>query len=102
VHTDPSNDSGPQYLLSSAEALMAGTLALMTAMVQGPCAEHREMMKSKVLANLAEMERHPSLSQQFHAVVSHLQQHWHGLADAGREPAPRDPGQWHQPPAVVQ
>ncbi|RYF77903.1 MAG: hypothetical protein EOO29_20580 [Comamonadaceae bacterium] len=100
MEIDPPDDGSSQYLLSSMEALVAGTLALMTAMVQGPCSEHREAMKRKVLANLAAMERHPSLSQQFHAVAQHLQQHWQSLASTA--PGTRDPGTWHQPPAVVQ
>lgn len=91
-----------EFVLSNVEAVLAGTLALMTALVQGCCEEHRRALRIKVIANLVELEHHANLSQQFRAVASHLQQHWHAL-DRGPTPEPPgDPRLWHMPPGVMQ
>ena len=55
--TDPCTE---EYLLPQVEALLAGTLALMTGLSQteGPCAR-RELMRDKVRANLQEQAGRP-------------------------------------------
>ncbi|HSW25229.1 MAG TPA: hypothetical protein VLJ62_20880, partial [Burkholderiaceae bacterium] len=47
-----------EFVLSHVEAVLAGTLALMTALAQGCCDEHRRAIRRKVIANLAELEQH--------------------------------------------
>lgn len=104
MHDDTWNSSATtEFLLSNAEAVLAGTLALMTALVQqGCCEEHRRAIRRKVIANLAELEQHADLSQQFRAVASHLQQHWYAL-DRGPTPqSAEDSRLWHKPPESVQ
>jgi hypothetical protein len=97
IHPFPISASS-EYLLGSAEALLAGTLALMTAIAQGCCGEHRAAMQRKVLANLAELEQHPDVSQQFQAVTAQLQQHWAALAGQGAT----DPRLWQRAAGGVQ
>lgn len=94
--------STAEFLLANPEALLAGTLALMTGLIQGCCEEHRPMIRRKVIANLAELERHTGLSPQFRAVASHLQQHWFAL-DAGKAPqACGDRKLWQEPAGTIQ
>lgn len=91
-----------EFLLSPIEAVVAGTLALMTAMAQEPCDDHRAMIRGKVIANLAELEQHPHVSRQFRAAVSHLQQHWYALEDGAGSGSFRDRALWHKPGEKVQ
>ena len=58
--TDPCTE---EYLLPQVEALLAGTLALMTGLshTEGPCAL-RELMRDKVRANLQELAAHRGLA----------------------------------------
>ena len=53
-----------EYSLPPVEALLAGTLALMTGCAQhsGPVCQ-RELMVGKVVSNLTELAQHPALSQ---------------------------------------
>lgn len=91
-----------EFVLSNVEAVLAGTLALMTALVQGCCEEHRPAIRRKVIANLAELEQHQQLSQQFRSMASHLQQHWYAL-DSGTTSGPSgDPRLWHKPSGAMQ
>lgn len=81
MHADPHTE---EYLLPQLEALMAGTLALMTGLCQssGPCA-HRALMQTKVRDNLSELAAHPQLSATLRQVLTRLLGHW--ATAAGRE-----------------
>lgn len=46
----PESTVTAEFLLSPVEAVVAGTLALMTAMAQGCCGDHRAMIRRKVIA----------------------------------------------------
>lgn len=89
-----------EYLLGRTEALLAGTLALMTAVAQGCRGEQRVAMLRKVLANLAQLEHHPGVSPQFQAVSAHLQQHWSALAGLSGDSV--DPAAWQAAPRALQ
>ena len=91
-----------EFVLSNAEAVLAGTLALMTALVYSCCEQHRQALRQKVIANLVELERHAQLSQQFRAVASHLQQQWCALDDSSATVAATDVRLWHTTPEIVQ
>lgn len=101
-HNVPEPGSNTEFVLGHPEALLAGTLALMTALVQGCCEEHRRGIRRKVIANLAELERHTALSQEFRAVASHLQQHWFALEDGAAPRAVADRQLWQQPAGTIQ
>jgi hypothetical protein len=90
-----------EFVLTEVEAVLAGTLALMTAMAQGCCADHRRAIRQKVIENLAELEQNAQLSDQFRAVASHLQQHWYALG-AEHRPQGGEAPHWHTPPGMVQ
>lgn len=91
-----------EFLLSNVEAVLAGTLALMTAMAQGCCEEHRRAIRLKVIANLAELEQHENVSGQFRAVASHLQKHWYRLDNDPAQTGKAEAHLWHASPGVVQ
>lgn len=101
---DDTQESGStaEFVLGHPEALLAGTLALMTALVQGCCEEHRPVIRRKVIAHLAELERHPGLSPQFRAVASHLQQHWFALEAGGAPSSQGERRLWQDPSAAIQ
>lgn len=73
----PSSDMA--YLLPRAEALLAGTLALMTGHAQACCDNSRRLMAAKIAANLSLMTEHPALSPRFQAAAWNLRKHWQGL-----------------------
>jgi hypothetical protein len=71
AHTDE------EYSLPPIEALLAGTLALMTGCAQhsGPLCQ-RELMVGKVVSNLSELSRHPALSPSMHVMLGRLNARW--------------------------
>ncbi|HZY16880.1 MAG TPA: hypothetical protein VFE82_00280 [Ramlibacter sp.] len=101
-HTPAPESATTEFLLSHVEAVLAGTLALMTALAQGCCDQHRRALRQKVICNLTELEQHAQLSRQFRAVASHLQQQWCALDGGSAAPAPGDPILWHTPPQAMQ
>ncbi|HVZ44478.1 MAG TPA: hypothetical protein VHA82_11765 [Ramlibacter sp.] len=68
-----------EYQLSCAEALIAGTLALMTSHVQAQRAADRAPMARKIVANLDELAAHVCISPQFREVVHLLRDHWQAM-----------------------
>lgn len=65
-----------EYGMPCAEALLAGTLALMTGHAQACCEDQRARMAQKTADNLALLARHPRLSQGFRRMVANLGAHW--------------------------
>ncbi|MBX3611880.1 MAG: hypothetical protein KF871_18455 [Hydrogenophaga sp.] len=66
-----------EYSLPPTEALLAGTLALMTGCAQhsGPVC-HRELMVGKVVSNLTELSHHPALSAPMRQLLARLSARW--------------------------
>lgn len=69
-----------EYELPSIEAVLAGTLALMTGYSQAlQAAQHpqqRVLMGSKIGRNIGLLAEHPQLSEGFRRVMHGLQQRW--------------------------
>lgn len=114
----PSDDDESQPL-PSPEALLAGTLALITGVVERaalvqPLASHGQslMMASKVRVNLRSLADHPQLSPAFRSTLDRLRGHWDRLAMAGEPPEPHAARQapraesearlWHRAPERLQ
>lgn len=102
METD-ANDN--EYLLASSEALLAGTLALMTGQAQASCVEARCLMTHRICANLLELGQHPALNPNFRAAVRHLHEHWCRLdaqlsGTSGERT--RAAGQWFAPSPTLQ
>lgn len=84
---DPDVQDGQAHGLPSAEALLAATLALMTGYAQGCCAEHRELMAKKILANLFMLTMHPAAAPTFKAMAMNLHGLWSRLVQQLQSPA---------------
>lgn len=86
------------YTLPSVEALLAGTLALMTGYAQSDAACARRVLLARKLAcNLGSLAEHPQLSAPMQTVLSRLQGHW--LTEMARPGAAADRAAsplWHQ------
>lgn len=95
-----------EYTLPSVEALLAGTLALMTGYAQSAreC-PHRPLMARKLVSNLFFLSGHPQLSVPMQTMVSNLRTRWQleveNAADAAAAHAVPSP-LWHAVPASVQ
>ena len=90
---DPDVQDDQAHGLPSAEALLAGTLALMTGYAQGCCQGHREMMAKKIVANLSMLTLHPAAAPAFKAMAMNLHGMWSRLVQqlqASGEAAPAD------------
>lgn len=95
-----------EYTLPSMEALLAGTLALMTGYAQSArdC-PHRALMARKLVSNLLYLSAHPQLSPPMQIMVANLRTRWQleleNTAEATasqRRPTPL----WHPVPTRVQ
>lgn len=70
-------EADENYELVSVEAMLAGTLALMTGFAQArPDCPNRPAMAAKLVANLGELAGHPGLSATMHRVLQRLAGHW--------------------------
>ena len=81
---DDSDAVDDEYIMPCAEAILAGTLALMTGHARCGCAQHRDMMGSKAAYNLAQLAQHPVMSEEFRTVAFKLHTQWVELVQAER------------------
>jgi hypothetical protein len=102
MNTDIEVTADEEYSLPCAEALLAGTLALMTGHVQACCDNHRALMARKITANLAQLAEHPLLSPAFRAMLWNLRTRWQLQLE--RDGALERPNEslWHASPAAMQ
>lgn len=95
-----------EYTLPSMEALLAGTLALMTGYAQSArdC-PHRAAMARKLVSNLLYLSAHPQLSPPMQIMVANLRTRWQleleKTAEAVASPL-RPTSLWHPIPTNVQ
>lgn len=115
VRAPLTDDDGEALSLPSAEALLAGTLALMTGVVERaalaqPLAAHGQslLMAAKVRRQLACLGEHPQLSDGFRLTLLRLGAHWDRLLPGGTvdaEPigaAEAARRLWHRAPGQLQ
>ncbi|MES3011923.1 MAG: hypothetical protein V4738_14135 [Pseudomonadota bacterium] len=96
-----------EYLMPCAEALLAGTLALMTVQCRCHCERQREVMSQKIISNLVNLEArlcaHPLFSDSFQAVVRNVRQQWEAQQPAAAMQAGQtDRRLWHTTAESVQ
>lgn len=96
-----------EYVLPCAEALLAGTLALLTACAQGsPDCPNRPLMASKLVSNLIRLSHHPAFSPQMHTMLTRLCVRWQQEACGTSAPPHQQPQEpsplWHRMPSVAQ
>ena len=73
-----------EYTMPCAEAVLVGTLALMTGHARCTCAQHRDLMASKAASNLSLLAQHPLMSEGFRTVAFKLHIQWVELIQAER------------------
>lgn len=78
-----------EHVLPCTEAMLAGTLALMTGHAQSACATQRDLMGRKIRSNLFFLGQHPGLSPSFRTVLQRMHQHWDVLLKGSDEPVER-------------
>ncbi len=108
----PSSADTEEYSLPCAEALLAGTLALMTGYAQGSSDSHRDAMGRKIVANLQNLSQLDALTPHFRTMLWNLQVRWATQAvkqaaaqeDEEVRAQPADPGRalWHAAPESLQ
>jgi hypothetical protein len=96
--------SNEEYTMPCAEALLAGTMALMTGHVQACCGAHRDAMACKIISNLTALAEDPMLSPGFKSLLWALRQRWQnqGRGDAPAQLPATDRSLWHTSPEAVQ
>jgi hypothetical protein len=93
--TARSRPADEEYVLPTVEALLAGTLALMTGCAQDQGdGGMRELMASKVVSNLQRLSEHPELSPPMRMMLTQLSQRWSGPGGSA--------GVWMEAPAALQ
>lgn len=94
--THPALREEEEYVMPCGEAVLAGTLALMTGYAQAACPGQRIRMAGKIAANLRLLAGDLALDTPFRVVVERMQQAWETLA------APSQGRLWHAPHPFVQ
>ncbi|XAH25191.1 hypothetical protein AAFF27_08370 [Xylophilus sp. GW821-FHT01B05] len=107
--SDTDADSVRDEDIACTEALLVGTLALMTGHAQACCDMHRETMARKVVVRLQCLARHAAFTPHFRTAVENLQACWlrqaglDGLVDAGAVAAQAPARElWHVAPEALQ
>lgn len=101
IPTSPATLADEAYVLPCVEALLAGTLALLTACAQASAnCPNRPLVAAKLVSNLTRLSRHPGFSSQMHTMLTRLSERWQQEA-CGRPPQPPAP-LWHRMPTAVQ
>jgi hypothetical protein len=72
------------YEMPCAEAVLAATLALTSALAQGSCEPHRSDMVARIVAHLQQLTHNPMLSEGFKAMLWNLRSTWQLAQDNER------------------
>lgn len=104
MQSTPQAHLNEEYTMPCAEALLAGTMALMTGHVQACCGAHREAMVGKIVANLTALAEDPLLSPGFKTLLWALRQRWqtHGQGAPLAQLPAAERSLWHSSPEAVQ
>lgn len=95
---DPSCE---EYELPAVEAVLAGTLALMTGCAQAHCTNQRRHIMDRIVRNMALLAEHPQLSEPFRCAIGKLSGHWEMLLEDA-SPRAGDAVSRHLAPTALQ
>jgi hypothetical protein len=70
-------DPVSEYAISGLEAMIAGTLALMSAYAHGACRAHQHLISGKIQSNLCCLQAQNALSPEFRKVLAQVGSSWH-------------------------
>jgi hypothetical protein len=93
--------------ISGLEAMLAGTLCLMSAYAHAPCTQHQDLMALKIVSNLKCLQCQAALSGEFRQVLCKVTAAWqqHRLLQTPALDTPLSAMEaqlWHQQPDAVQ
>jgi hypothetical protein len=91
-----------EYTMSRTEAMLAGTLALMTGHAQSCTTADREAMAHKIGVNLSALSEDPMLSPGLQALLWALRSRWDGVQHGAAALYGQAPSLWHRSPEAVQ
>jgi hypothetical protein len=96
-----------EHDISGLEAMLAGTLCLMSAYAHCPCGKNQALMALKIVSNLKCLQCQNALSSEFRVVLGKVTDSWqqHCLLQSPESPAQPNHGAtelWHAQPATVQ
>ncbi|MCJ0763789.1 hypothetical protein [Variovorax terrae] len=102
----PTAAQDEEYGLPDSEALLAGTLALMTGHAQACCDGRKAVLARKIVSNLFLLSQHPVLTPAFRSMLWSLHGRWTQPLPPPEAHAPGTAGPlrglWHAAPEVVQ
>ena len=99
--SDVPEQAADEFELPCVEAILAGSLALMTGHAQATCARQRQALGAKIASNIGLLAEHPHLSAAFRQALSQLRVHWERLQESPCSPQ-TDTRLWHSPPGALQ
>ena len=77
MHTcSHTQESVSDYAITGLEAMLAGTLALMSAYAHGACKAHQGLIIGKIQSNLCCLQAQNALSPEFRKVLSQVGHSW--------------------------
>ncbi len=109
MQTNAKSSSVSEFDISGLEAILAGTLCLMSAYSHCNCnnENNRGLIGLKIISNLTCLQYQNSLSEEFRQVLSKVRESWqqHGQL-AGHVPTtastPAPTSHWHEAPSALQ
>lgn len=105
MNTQSADSCDEEYLMPSVEALMAGTLALLTGYAQSATGcPNRPLLATKLVSNLSCLSGHPQLSQPMQTMLTNLRTRWQLEVErsSGRGAPAQPTPLWHSAPAGMQ
>jgi hypothetical protein len=109
--TSSANNSVTEFDISGLEAMLAGTLCLMSAYSHCNCANanSQDLICLKIVSNLTCLQYQNSLSPEFRRVLSKVCESWrhhsllaHAVNSQSHQALAADAPHWHEAPRTVQ
>lgn len=94
-----------EYEMPALEAVLAGTMALMTGFSKAPTVHQKNVLAEKIFCNLGLLSQHPVVSPGFQVMTFKLRSHWlkqNEGDDFGKSVLERTRSLWHKPSEKLQ
>lgn len=94
-----------EYEMPALEAVLAGTMALMTGFTKAPTVHQQNVLAEKIFSNLCLLSQHPLVSPGFQVMTFKLRSHWlkqNEEDEFGKSVLERSRNLWHKPAETLQ